>query len=434
MGAVSGLLGLVNNSSGYDSNELANEWQETIFVRNSRGYNVGTTLFGLMSRLDKEPAQNIEFNWFERDPVKKTVYATAATTAAATSITFGSSASGGNADAGALISAGTLLINDVTREFVLVTSINTSTGVATVSRDVMYTTNGGLYGTAKASTVTSGDSFTIVTVGRPEGSDPLAAVYETPSVRTNYIQTYNSTVELTNAFKGSVLRSDIDGPLTDRRIQALERIGRDIELSLFLGVRRKQTSTTTAYFSGGIYDALLTSGLVTASPVTTAVTSVSNYVDASGGFGTTVAGSVSFSAFTSWLGTILPYGSDTKLVFAGPTAFAAISNFANSASNGYRIMQNENVLGMSITEIQTPFGSIGLTQHPLFREATGLSTWMFVVDMAHVVQKTFEGLFLEPNIQNNGNDSYKEQYRAKLGLKLRFPQAFGAINGLRTLV
>ena len=96
-------------------------------------------------------------------------------------------------------------------------------------------------------------------MGRPEGSDPLAAVYETPSVRTNYIQTYNSTVELTNAFKGSVLRSDIDGPLTDRRIQALERIGRDIELSLFLGVRRKQTSTasTYAYFTGGIYDALL---------------------------------------------------------------------------------------------------------------------------------------------------------------------------------
>jgi hypothetical protein len=431
MGAVSGLLSIIN-TSGYDSNELANEWQETIFVRNSRGYNVGTTLFGLMSRLDKEPAQNIEYNWFERDPIKKTVYNVAATSAASTTITFGSTTtSGSSVDAAALISPGTLLVNDKSKEFVLVTTIS-GTGAATVTRAVGPTGSGAA---ADLTTAAGSASWTIVTVGRPEGSDPLAAVYETPSVRTNYIQTYNSTVELTNAFKGSVLRSDIDGPLTDRRIQALERIGRDIELSLFLGVRRKQTSTasTYAYFTGGIYDALISSGLVTTTAGATPA-GISNYVDASTGFGSATANAVSFSALTSWLGTILPYGSDTKLVFAGPTAFAAISNYANSNNNGYRIMQNENVLGMSITEIQTPFGSIGLTQHPLFREALGLSDWMFVVDMAHVVQKTFEGLFLEPNIQNNGNDSYKEQYRAKLGLKLRFPQAFGAISGFRTLV
>jgi hypothetical protein len=149
---------------------------------------------------------------------------------------------------------------------------------------------------------------------------------------------------------------------------------------------------------------------------------------------TGLAGDVKYTKFTEWLSNILPYGSDTKLIFAGPTAFAAFSNYANSQLNGYRIMQNENVLGMSITEIQTPFGSVGLTQHPLFREATGLSTWMFVVDMAHIVQKTFESLFLEPNVQANGNDSYKEQYRAKLGVKLRFPQAFGAIAGMKRLV
>jgi hypothetical protein len=439
MGAVSGLLSLVN-TTGYNSDELANEWQETIFVRNSRGYNVGTTLFGLMSRLDKEPSQNIEFNWFERDPVRKTVYATAANASTnTTTIAIGSS-SGAAGDVSALITPGTMLLNDRSKEYMLVTTV-AANGDATVVRDAISTTGGGLVASgANAKTVAASDTFTIVTVGRPEGSDPVAAVYETPSTRTNYIQTYNSTVELTNAFKGSVLRSDIDGPLTDRRIQALERIGRDIELSLFLGIRRKQvaaTASTYAYFTGGIYDAMVTSGLVTPAAslgTTTLPSDIRNFVDVTTGLGTTTANACTFAGLTSWLGTILPYGSDTKLVFAGPTAFAAISNYANSNNNGYRIMQNENVLGMSITEIQTPFGSIGLTQHPLFREAAGLNTWMVVVDMAHIVQKTFEGLFLEPNIQNNGNDSYKEQYRAKLGVKLRFPQAFGAIAGLRSIV
>lgn len=441
MGAVSGLLGLVNNSTGYNSDELTNEWQETIFVRNSRGYNVGTTLFGLMSRLDKEPAQNIEFNWFERDPIRKTLYATAAiTTTTGTSLTLGTASGAGQADAANLVGPGTLLMNDRSKEYVLVTSTATSNGVFTVVRDAISTTGGGWVSASSADTVTTSDTFTIVTVARPEGADPVSTVYETPLTRTNYIQTYNSTVELTNAFKGSVLRSDIDGPLTDRRVQALERIGRDIELSLFLGIRRKQVvgGNATGYYTGGIYDALKTAGLVTtASAATSTTVDPQNFVDASNGLGIDNAaagsGRAKYTKLTQWLGNILPYGSDTKLIFAGPTAFAALSNYANSQANGYRIMQNENVLGMSITEIQTPFGSVGLTQHPLFREASGLSTWMFIVDMAHVVQKTFESLFLEPNIQSNGNDSYKEQYRAKLGLKLRFPQAFGAIAGLKSL-
>jgi len=42
-------------------------------------------------------------------------------------------------------------------------------------------------------------------------------------------------------------------------------------------------------------------------------------------------------------------------------------------------------------------------------------------------------LFLEPNIQANGNDSYKEQYRAKLGLKLKFLNAHGVLGGFKTL-
>jgi hypothetical protein len=56
---------------------------------------------------------------------------------------------------------------------------------------------------------------------------------------------------------------------------------------------------------------------------------------------------------------------------------------------------------------------------------------MFVIDLAMLKQKTMEPLFLEPNIQTPGQDSYKEQYRAKLGLKLKFANAFGYAASLR---
>jgi hypothetical protein len=69
----------------------------------------------------------------------------------------------------------------------------------------------------------------------------------------------------------------------------------------------------------------------------------------------------------------------------------------------------------------------------LLKEVSVYTDWLFVVDIAHVMQKTLEPLFLEPNIQTPGQDSYKEQFRAKLGLKLRFAEAFGYAYDLQKI-
>jgi hypothetical protein len=126
-------------------------------------------------------------------------------------------------------------------------------------------------------------------------------------------------------------------------------------------------------------------------------------------------------------------GSDAKLALCGPTAYSVFSTFANSAANGFRIMNQETVFGMNITVVNTPFGELDLAFHPLLKEIPTFVDWMFVVDLAHVMQKTMEPLFLEPNIQTPGQDSYKEQFRAKLGLKLRFANAFGYAQSLQKI-
>jgi hypothetical protein len=413
MGAVKGLLA----STDAFTNELVGEFQESIFVRNSRGYNVGTTLFGLMSRLDNETAENLEYNWFERDPVRKTVYS-AATSAAATSLQFRATSTGSDGGGNPYLVAGTVLMRNVATapEFIRITTVPADTTTAcTIVRNIQTG------GTARV--ISANESWTIVTVGKFEGADPVAAVYENGDTVTNYIQTYNSTVELTNAFKNSVLRTDIDGPLTDRRIQALERISRDIEFSYFLGVKGYTAGTYgRQYFTGGIYDSIVQAGLASTNVLTN------------------TTGVATLSEFNGFLREVLGYGSDVKLAFCGPRAYSAISNYANSGTNGYRIMQNETVFGMNIQVINTPFGELNLTQHPLFREAGGLSgdyyglqSWMVIVDLPMLAQKVFEPLFLEPNIQTPGNDSYKEQFRGKLGLKLKFPNAFGVCQQLTSI-
>ncbi len=398
MAAIGGLLSLTNGTS---TNELVSEYAQGILVRNSRGLNVGTTLFGLMSRLSNEPAENPTFNWFERDPVTRVVYAQASALIGATSMTFDDNAAVPLSVYG-IVQPGVILLNVRTGEKVRVTvatPTSSSLMTATVER--------GFDGTAAA--VNDNDQWVVVTMGKDEGADPSLAVFETATTLTNYVQTFNSSVNLTNAFKGTKLRTDIDGPLKERRIQALERISRDIELAYFLGKPVIKTgSNGNIYFTGGVKSAV---DAITASP--------EQVLNGGGGAGTALANVM------TWLQSFMTYGSESKIMFAGPKAYAAISNYANSGSNGFRITGSENVFGMNITTINTPFGALDLAFHPLFKEIVEYNDWAFVLDLSMIVQKVMEPMFLEPNVQTPGADAYREQFRAKYGLKLKFAQAFG---------
>jgi hypothetical protein len=410
MSAVSGLL----SSSGADTSDLVGEYQETIFVRNAKGLNVGSTLFGLMAKLKSEPADNITYNWFERDPVRRTVYTNGGLLlATSTTLTFADAAAGA---VWQIMNLGQILRNDRTGEYIRITTADPSAAaVANIERNTFGDQVTG-------SAILNGDTWTIITLGKDEGADPSRGAYENPSILANYIQTFNSTVYLANAFKGQVMRSDIDGPLTDRRIQALEKISRDIEFAYLFG-RKRQLAGTNGYvnYTGGIYDGLLNGGATTAPNILTVA-------------GNLNTGAVTLANFNAWMEAYMTFGSDVKLAFCGPNSYAAVSTFANSASNGYRIMQNETVFGMHITTVNTPFGELSLAYHPLMKESIGFNSTMVVVDLPLLVQKTFEPLFLEPDIQLPGQDSYKEQYRAKLGLKLKFAQAFGVAFNVNSIV
>lgn len=421
MSAIAGLLSSSNANQALDTKaDLVGEYQDTILVRNSKGMNAGSTLFGLMSKLKAEAAENTEFNWFERDPVNRVVYVgttnatpPGSTGAAGTidvSSVSGTSAGADTAGAWQYLQVGTILRSAATGEYIQVTGSAAPTSNSTIS--VARAINGG---TLAGYTLTLGDALTIITLGKDEGALPSRANYEEPTILTNFVQTYNQVVELTNAFKANKLRSDVSGPLKARRIQALERIAKDIEMSFLLGIKRRAAGTNGyVYYTGGIKDAVDRSV-------------PANALNGQGGTG------VSMATFNAWLQTFMTVGSDAKLALCGPTAYSVISNFANSATNGFRIMNQENVFGMNITVINTPFGELDLAFHPALKEIPNYADWMFVVDLAHVMQKTMEPLFLEPNIQTPGQDSYKEQFRAKLGLKLRFANAFGYAQSLQKI-
>lgn len=420
MSAIAGLLSQANSNQALDTKaDLVGEYQDQILVRNSKGMNAGSTLFGLMSRLKAEPAENTEFNWFERNPVVRQLFVSATDNTVVstkgqvdTTLTI-STDSPAATPAWQFLPAGTVLRNMTTGEVILVNADTTSSNIAGTSTAGVARAINGVTGAV----MTAGDILAILTLGKDEGALPTRASYEAPTILTNFCQTFNSSINLTNAFKANKLRSDIAGPLKQQRIQALERIAKDIEMAFLMGVKNRLTGSdgNYIYFTGGIKDA------------------VDNQYPANALNGGGASGIGYASGVAPWLQTFMTYGSDAKLAFCGPTAYAAFSKLANSATNGFRIMNQETVWGMNITVINTPFGELDLAFHPLLQEIPAFTSWVFVVDLAHVMQKTQEPLFLEPNIQTPGQDSYQEQFRAKLGLKLRFAQAFGYAQNLQNI-
>lgn len=398
--AVSGML----TRSQATTNDDVGEWQSEILVRQGKSANMNATLFGLMSRLPKEETDSVTYNHWERDPVRRNIYTNGGNLLSnSTTLTFDDGATN---SVYPILAANTLLYNERTSEVIRVSG-DPAADAFTVVR-----AQGGTSGAA----ILDNDLWTIIGAAKDEGADPIRNSYEQPSNLYNYIQTFNATVFLANAYKAGVLRTDIEGPMQQNRLQALEKIANDIELTLFLGHRGTASgSNGTIYMTGGLKNMM-----------DIAITADSNLsANKLNGNGTS---GVLLTSLLDWFQAILSNGSDTKLMFCGPQSFGALSKFANQAAGGFRIMNNEgDVFGMNLTNIQTPFGEVSLCMHPLFKNVKMLNDWAFVVDLQLLAQKEMEPLFYEDNIQTPGQDSYKGQFRAKLGLKQKFAGAFGYV-------
>jgi len=418
MSNVSGFL--VNASP--TATDLVGEWMDEILVRQGKSANLGSTLFGLMSRLPAERTDNTIYNWWERNPVRRSFYinnAGAAYDDTTATIVVDDGASTPGAAVWQVLNKDAFLISDVSGEIIRVTADPSSNSIA-IERGRSGTT-------AAASGVANNALWTLISTAKAEGADPVKASYEQPEYLTNYIQTFNSTVFLANSLKNNVLRTDKEGAVNQLISQQLEKIANDIEFQFLIGGKGQETGSSNGNSNALVYT---TGGLKAALDAASAADSslIPNILSGNGSSGNTL------KSVKDWLSTFMTNGSDTKLALCGPKAYAAFSDYANTAAGGFRIMNNEgNVFGMNITNIQTPFGELSLAMHPLLKNAVAFNDWMFVVDLQLIAMKVQEELLYEDNIQLPGQDSYKGQFRAKLGLKQKFAGAFGYAKNLELI-
>lgn len=409
MSAVANLL----TSSNANPTDLVGEWMPGILVRQGKSANFGSVLLGFFAKLKAEVALNGNYNWWERDPVRSNFYSDASATATQTTLTFDD---GNGNPVVALLAQGSVLQNGRTSEFVKVAqdpATNLTTTPVLVVRDF---NNTGVTGVA----VNDNDVWSRITEGSLEGSAPRRAAYEQPSNYVNYIQTFKSTAYLSNYYAAGQVRSDLEGPKQDAKVYALEQIVNQIEKAFLLGQKVAATANTEQY-TGGITAA-----------IDAAITADSNLANIKlNGNGT--AG-VSLKNLLAWLNAFMVNGSDAKLLMCGPLAYSALSSFANSAQAGFRIMNDNNqVFGLNLTEIQTPFGKASLAMHPLLKNDLNFQGEIIAVDLGLVKMKVMEKLHYQEFEPTNGTDAYQGQFRAKLGLMQQFIGAFGYAYGFQQI-
>lgn len=412
MSAVANLL----TSFNANPTDLVGEWLPGVLVRQGKSANFGSVLFGLFNKLkvDVKVALNGQFNWWERDPARSNFISDASANATVTTLTFDD---GNGNPCVALLSAGSVLYNGRTGEYIKVVQDPVSNLITTPVLVQRNMNGDGITGSA----INDNDTWSFVTDGSQEGSAPRRASYEQPSNYYNLIQTYKESAYLSNYYNANQLRSDMEGPRNQAVNYSLENICNRIEKSLLFGPRVLGTANSEQY-TGGI-----TTG------IDLAIAADSNLANIKLN-GNTTAG-VSLQSLLDWLNAFMVNGSDAKLLMCGNLAYSALSSFANSAQAGFRILNNEDDhrFGLNLTEIQTPFGKASLAMHPLMKNDLNYQTTIVATDLALLTLKQMERLHYQEFEPTNGTDAYQGQFRAKLGLMQQYIGAFGYAYGFQKI-
>lgn len=255
-----------------------------------------------------------------------------------------------------------LLVNAAgSREVARVTSVGS--GSLNITRNV---------GSTGAIALTTADKFYKMGVVREEDSTSTSPRQTKSATLTNYVQflteSYGTTKieQATSNYHGS--------PYERKKMEALDRMKRNLEVMAWFGVKEKSSSTTNpVYHNGGVLFWL--EQQYTDVPI----------IDANG--------IITKSTWDAYLSEALKYNSMNKVVFCSSAVLRAVNSFA---TNNIRVVdQSIQKYGMQIQEYISPDGVVRLVREPLFDEVRSTQGTAVTLDMNNILWR-----FLSANGQN----------------------------------
>lgn len=345
------------------------------------------------AKKDSRVVYNPKFEWLEDDLLG------IRTLVDGNSSTVASSATTVNVDDGSIFRVGDIAKIPSTGECVLVTAI--STNALTVTRG---------YGSTSAASIADNAEILIIGNAQAENAGARTVKSTQETACYNYTQIFRTPIALSNTEKASKMYGGKDQNY--QRAKALIEHKRDIANALYFGQRKEDTSGSTPRRTmGGILEFLAGSSQTQAFAAVNGTTLTYNNFDAN----------VAQKVFS--------YGSEEKLLVAGPKLAAMINSWA--VSKLVTEVGKDKTYGVNVKNLLTSYGNLKVIYDPLLAESDVYAGHGLVLDMANIRYVYLDGrdTKLNTNIQNNDVDGVMDEYLTECSIEVKQPKTHMLITG-----
>ncbi|KXB08558.1 hypothetical protein AKJ56_01010 [candidate division MSBL1 archaeon SCGC-AAA382N08] len=361
--------------------------------------NVGKTSDGTQWKgtgMLKAPTTNPEFSWFEDYYGGR--YAKISSVASGTTGDIVLNVTGAGNESAYIFTVGDVVRNVDTGENFLVTSIESSTQIKSLSDSRSF-------GSTAAAAISADEGLFIVGNASEEGSGARNINTTRTTKESNYTQLFKATIGATGTEKESELYGEADMPY-QRQKKATEH-GLDIERAFWWGQKSIMTGSNgyPKRGTGGVQEFIENS---------------SSYVQNQGG-------PITAPDLNTFLREGFTYGSTTKTLFAGGIVVQAI----NEIARGQVVTKSlDETYGMNVNKWVTPFGTINIVHNPLFVDDYAGMAFLLDMDCFKYRYMQNRDTKLYTNVQSNDLDGQIDQFVTECGLERKQAAKCALLKGV----
>lgn len=366
----------------------------------------GTAPFlALTSGMNRAPARDTAFNWFEDTHVSGRAAAVSGGTTTTVVVSDGSQ-----------YVPGVVLLVEETGEYMLVTATNGNS--LTVQR--------GLGGTSIVS-ITSSHHVQNVGNAHEEGSTKPVAVSQQGHPRTNYVQIFRNAWAVTGTTKAVTFITG--SKLAKNKSECAMYHAEDMERAIIWGIKHIGSLNGKPFrMTDGILAQIRQYGGTVLSAAT----------DSGSG---PVAGELNMLDLQEFLRQIFATNvkgqPNERIAFAGDWVVKVINDMTLLDST-YNISVNETAVGIKVWTVVTPFGTIKLMTHPLMNENPKWQKEMYVLHPGairrRILRDTFEDSYDRSGTRANGIDADEGLLTTEMGIECGAASVMGILENVTKAV
>ena len=322
-------------------------------------------MLAMTSGMGKTGAKDTIFHWYE--DVHQAGRANIASGTTTTTITV---------DDGSRYIPNQIALVEETGEYVLITGV--AGNALTVVR--------GLGGTTVVS-VTNVMHLQLIGNAHEEASDIPTAITQQGSARLNLTQIFRNSWAVSGTAKAVEFRTG--GKVAKNRRDCALYHAEDMERSLIWGVKANMNVNGKPFR--------------TTDGITTQIKQYGGVVEAANTG--SVAGNYSQISFNDFIRRVFSKnikGQPNERIAIGGDIVLAVLNDMTRLDGAYQVHAGETVLGIMVTKIQTPFGTLKLMTHPLMNENPTWQHELYVLHPGGIRRRMLRDTF-EENYDKNGN-------------------------------